>query len=64
VTANRVGEDGAAEKNFANEIEQMIDLNQVEGRVRASSVKKIAEIIEKHPDEAVTIIRGWLHAEV
>ena len=64
VTATRVGEDGAAEKNFANEIEQMIDLNQVEGRVRASSVKKIAEIIEKHPDEAVTIIRGWLHAEV
>jgi flagellar M-ring protein FliF len=36
----------------------------VEGRVRASSVKKIAEIIEKHPEEAVGIIRGWLHSEV
>ena len=46
------------------EIDQMIDLNQVEGRVRASSVKKIAEIIEKHPEEAVGIIRGWLHSEV
>ena len=64
VVATRVGEDGSIEKNVASEIDQMIDLNQVEGRVRASSVKKIGEIIEKHPEEAVTIIRGWLHAEV
>jgi flagellar M-ring protein FliF len=61
--ATRIGDDGASEKNVANEIDQMIDLNQVEGRVRASSVKKIGEIIEKHPEEAVAIIRGWLHAD-
>ncbi len=64
VVATRVGEDGAGDKNIAHEIDQMIDLNQVEGRVRASSVKKIGEIIEKHPEEAVSIIRGWLHAEM
>jgi flagellar M-ring protein FliF len=62
--ATRVGESGTPDKNIAHEIDQMIDLNQVSGRVRASSVKKIAEIIEKHPEEAVAIIRGWLHAEV
>jgi len=61
--ANRVGEDGGNEKNLSHEIDQMIDLNNVEGRVRASSVRKIAEIIEKHPEEAVGIIRSWLHAE-
>jgi flagellar M-ring protein FliF len=64
VVANRVDEDGGTEKNVAHEIDQMIDLNNVEGRVRASSVRKIAEIIEKHPEEAVGIIRSWLHAEV
>jgi flagellar M-ring protein FliF len=64
VVATRIGDDGRAGKNVASEIDQMIDLNQVEGRVRASSVKKIAEIIEKHPEEAVGIIRGWLHSEV
>ncbi len=64
VVATRVGEGGGSEKNIANEIDQMIDLNQVEGRVRASSVKKIGEIIENHPEEAVGIIRGWLHAEL
>lgn len=64
VVATRIGEDGRPEKNIASEIDQMIDLNQVEGRVRASSVRKIGEIIEKHPEEALSIIRGWLHAEV
>ncbi len=52
------GEDGVT---VAEEIEQMIDLNKVEGRVRASSVRKIGEIVEKHPDEAVNILRAWLH---
>lgn len=47
----------------ANEIEQMIDLNKVEGRVRASSVRKIGEIVDKHPDEAVAIVRSWLYQE-
>jgi len=41
----------------------MIDISQVEGRVRASSMRKIAEIVEKHPTEAVTIIRGWIYQE-
>ena len=47
----------------AEEIDQMIDLNKVEGRVRASSVKKIGEIVDKHPDEAVAIVRSWLYQE-
>ncbi len=64
VVATRVNEDGTTQKSVADDIDQMIDLNNVEGRVRASSVRKIGEIIEKHPEEAVGIIRGWLHAEI
>ena len=47
----------------ADEIEQMIDLGKVEGRVRASSIKKIGEIVDKHPEEAVAIIRSWLYQD-
>jgi flagellar M-ring protein FliF len=43
------------------EIEQMIDIGQVEGRVAASSIKKIGEIVEKHPEEAVAIVRSWMY---
>ncbi len=46
-----------------SEIEQMIDMNKVEGRVRASSLTKIGEIVEKHPEEAVQILRAWLYQE-
>jgi len=42
-------------------LDQMIDINQVEGRVRASSIKKIGEIVEKHPEEAVAIVRSWMY---
>jgi flagellar M-ring protein FliF len=40
--------------------DHMIDLGQVEGRVAASSIRKIGEIVEKHPDEAVSIVRSWM----
>ena len=42
------------------EFETMIDIAQVEGRVKASSLRKIGEIIEKHPEEAVSILRTWI----
>lgn len=38
-----------------------IDLAQIQGRVRASSVKKMAEVVTQHPDESAQIIRGWLN---
>jgi flagellar M-ring protein FliF len=41
----------------------MIDLSRVEGRVKASSMKKIGEIVEKHPEEAVAIVRSWMYQE-
>lgn len=44
-------------------IGDMIDLDDLEGQVNMSSVKKISEIIEKHPDEAVSIMRTWIHSE-
>ena len=42
-------------------LDQMIDIGQVEGRVAASSIKKIGEIVEKHPEEAVAIVRSWMY---
>jgi flagellar M-ring protein FliF len=43
------------------EISEMIDIGQVEGRVAASSIRKIGEIVEKHPEEAVAIMRSWMY---
>ncbi|MFN3076611.1 MAG: flagellar basal-body MS-ring/collar protein FliF [Alphaproteobacteria bacterium] len=43
--------------------DELIDIDKVEGRVRASSLKKIGEIVEKHPEEALSIVRNWLYQE-
>jgi len=45
------------------EMDELIDIDRVEGRVRASSVKKVGEIVEKHPEEALSIIRSWLYQD-
>ena len=52
------------ETDDPNGIEKLIDVQKVEGRVRASSLRKIGEIIEKHPEEAVSILRNWIYQEV
>lgn len=43
--------------------EELIDIDRVEGRVKASSVRKVGEIVEKHPEEALAIIRSWMYQE-
>lgn len=50
--------------NNAEEDEDMlVSVQNVDGRVRASSLKRIGEIIDKHPEEAVTILRSWMYEE-
>lgn len=44
-------------------LEQMIDVGRVEGRVKASSLRKIGELVEKHPDESIAILRNWMYQE-
>jgi hypothetical protein len=39
----------------------MVDLKQVRGQVRASLVNDVAQVIEEAPNDAVRVIRSWLH---
>ena len=43
------------------DMDQRIDIAKIEGQVKVSSVKRVAEFVEKHPDESVSILRSWLH---
>jgi flagellar M-ring protein FliF len=44
-----------------SEMEQRIDIARIEGQVKASSVKKVAEFVENHPEESASILRSWVH---
>ncbi len=43
--------------------EELIDIDRVEGRVKASSVKKVGGLVEKHPEEALSIVRSGMYQE-
>ncbi|MDO9165212.1 MAG: flagellar M-ring protein FliF C-terminal domain-containing protein, partial [Rhodoferax sp.] len=43
------------------QLDSMIDIAKIDGQVKASSVKKVGEVVGKHPDEAIAILRSWLH---
>ena len=45
----------------ASEMEQRLDIARIEGQVKASSVKKVADFVEKHPEESTSILRSWVH---
>lgn len=49
-------------EEYEDEEDSLIDLARVEGRVKSSHVKKIGEIIDKHPEEALNIVRNWLYS--
>lgn len=41
----------------------MIDMQQVEGKVKASSVKRVEDIVETYPSETVSVLRSWMSQE-
>ncbi|HST90748.1 MAG TPA: flagellar basal-body MS-ring/collar protein FliF [Brevundimonas sp.] len=44
-----------------SEMEQRLDIARIEGQVKASSVRKVADFVEKHPEESASILRSWVH---
>lgn len=44
-------------------LDELIDIDKVEGRVKMSSIRKIGEIVEKHPEEVLSILRNWMYQE-
>ncbi len=43
--------------------EAMVRLGNIEGAMRASSLRNVAELIEKHPEESLAVMRNWMAKE-
>ena len=53
----------APKEDETEDLEELIDIAKIEGRVKASSVRKIGELIDNHPQEALNIVREWLYSD-
>ncbi len=43
--------------------DSLVNLANVEGQLRASSIRRVAELVDKHPEESMSIMRAWMHQE-
>ena len=53
----------ASDPDAEDDDENMIDMNQVQGKVKASSIKKVEGIVDNYPAETVSVLRGWMSQE-
>lgn len=42
-------------------LETAIEVASIESRVQGSALKKVGELIERHPEEASAVVRNWLY---
>jgi len=54
-------EQGGMAQNLG--IESQIDVASIEGRVQDSALKKVGDIVMRHPDESAAIVRSWLYSD-
>ncbi len=60
----QIGADGAPlAVGSDHEDDSLINVEGVEGRVKASTVKKVEEIVQNYPAETVSVIRSWMTQE-
>jgi flagellar M-ring protein FliF len=45
------------------EDDSMVSIAQIEGQLRASSIRRVSELADKHPTETLSILRGWMAQE-
>jgi flagellar M-ring protein FliF len=63
LSAGGAGEGAMMDDHDETDFDSMIDIAHIDGRVKASSMKKIGEIIDAHPEEAVSILRNWMYQD-
>ena len=57
----RAAGNGAGNDDSDDTGPQLIDLGRIEGSVKASSVKRMGEIIDNHPGETLAVLRAWMN---
>ncbi len=58
------GLDQAADAaRLGSDDDDTITMSNIQGQMRAASIRKVTQLVERHPDATLGIIRGWISAE-
>ena len=45
------------------EDDDTLTMNNIQGQLRASSIRKVTQLVDRHPDTTLGIIRGWISTD-
>jgi flagellar M-ring protein FliF len=55
-----IGHGGAEGGHPEGEEDDTITMNNIQGQMRASSIRKVTKLVDMHPDTTLGILRGWM----
>jgi flagellar M-ring protein FliF len=47
--------------SLEEEMDSLIDLRSVEGGVSAAALRRLAAMVDTHPEDSVNVLRGWIY---
>jgi flagellar M-ring protein FliF len=53
----------AARNAAAADDDETMNINNIQGQLRASSIRKVLKLVDQHPDTTLGIIRSWLSTD-
>jgi flagellar M-ring protein FliF len=55
-----IGHSAAESALAAAEDDDIVTMSNIQGQLRASSIRKVTQLVDRHPDTTLGIIRGWI----
>ncbi len=59
----RIGAGGGGDDAFHENEDTLIDMDNVKGKIRSSTMKKVVDIVDKNSDETISTLRRWIKQE-
>ena len=54
---------GGPAGSVASARDEMVQLANVSGELRMASIQQVSDLVDKHPEESLAVIRGWLRRD-
>ncbi len=54
---------GARPVGVEEDDDDTVTMSNIQGQLRASSIRKVTQLVDRHPDTTLGIIRGWIAAD-
>jgi flagellar M-ring protein FliF len=58
-----IGHSGGEGGQPGSDDDETVTMSQIQGQLRASSIRKVTKLVDQHPDTTLGIIRGWMSTD-